>query len=59
MAEPEPKLTDEIVVQNAKIADGNADSTHDGGHRPPGMIIHTKNNSSLINNHILATIHLT
>lgn len=28
-------LSDEIVEENAQIADGQADSTHDGGHRPP------------------------
>jgi len=29
------KLTDIEVTENAFIADGNADSTRDGGKRPP------------------------
>lgn len=32
--QPERKLTDEEILENATIADGMADSTHDGGPRP-------------------------
>lgn len=32
--QPERKLTDEEILENATIADGMADSTHDGGARP-------------------------
>lgn len=34
-AEAQIKLTDSEITENAYIADGNADSTHDGGKRPP------------------------